>query len=322
MNRMMDGIPLRILVTGVTGQLGSDVFVQLLRRGYKAVGCGRRDMSIKSILPLDLQEDTEDLYYRADLTAEEEVRKMFEELRPDAVIHCAAWTAVDAAEDPQNKEAVFLTNVTASENLAQQCAQEHSKMLYVSTDYVFDGSGTRPWQAAEKSFSPVNAYGESKLQGEFAITRSLDRYFIVRTSWVFGRNGGNFVKTMKRLGAEGKKINVVCDQIGTPTYTQDLAALLCDMIETSKYGIYHATNEGGYISWYEFACEIFRQCGYTELPVPVTSEEYPAKARRPKNSRLDKSCLVQAGFSLLPDWKDALSRYLQEEKRAEELLNR
>ena len=243
----------------------------------------------------------------------ESVEKTIKEIKPDVVVHCAAWTAVNAAEDEENRDKVFAVNVEGTKNIARICKEIDAKMVYTSTDYVFDGQGTEPWKPDCKEYAPLNIYGQSKLDGEFAVSEILNKYFIVRIAWVFGTNGNNFIKTMLKVGKKFDTIRVVNDQIGTPTYTYDLARLLVDMIETDKYGYYHATNEGGYISWYDFACEIFRQAGYSTNVNPVTTEEYGiSKAKRPFNSRLDKTKLVENGFTPLPDWQDALKRYLDE----------
>ncbi len=248
-----------------------------------------------------------------DITDGDAVSKTVAEINPDALIHCAAWTAVDAAEDEENKQKVFAINENGTANLAKACRDIDCKMLYISTDYVFDGQGNTPWQADCKDYAPLNVYGDSKLKGELAVFETLDKYFIVRIAWVFGKNGNNFIKTMLNIGKKYDTLRVVNDQIGTPTYTFDLARLLADMVETDKYGYYHATNEGGYISWYDFACEIFRQAGYDTKIIPVTTAEYGlSKAARPFNSRLDKSKLAANGFEPLSDWKDALARYLKE----------
>ena len=234
-------------------------------------------------------------------------------VQPDAVIHCAAWTAVDAAEDEDNKEKVYAVNVIGTRNIAEVCKQLGCKMIYISTDYVFNGQGSNPWKADCKEYAPLNYYGKTKLEGELAVAELLEKFFIVRIAWVFGLNGKNFIKTMINVGKKYDSVRVVNDQIGTPTYTYDLARLLVDMVETDKYGYYHATNEGGYISWYDFTKEIYNQAGYTTNVVPVTTEEYGlSKAKRPHNSRLDKSKLTENGFELLPTWQDALSRYLKE----------
>lgn len=252
-------------------------------------------------------------YVQLDITDAESVEKTIKETKPDVVVHCAAWTAVDAAEDEENRDKVFAVNVEGTENIARICKEIDAKMVYTSTDYVFDGQGTEPWKPDCKEYAPLNIYGQSKLDGELAVSEILDKYFIVRIAWVFGTNGNNFIKTMLKVGKKFDTIRVVNDQIGTSTYTYDLARLLVDMIETDKYGYYHATNEGGYISWYDFACEIFRQAGYSTNVNPVTTEEYGiSKAKRPFNSRLDKTKLVENGFTPLPDWQDALKRYLDE----------
>jgi dTDP-4-dehydrorhamnose reductase len=283
---------MKVLVTGVKGQLGHDVFNELCARGYEAVGVDVEEM---------------------DITDAQSVDKMLSSVRPDAVIHCAAWTAVDAAEESENIEKVSLVNVQGTKNIAKACRAIGSKMMYISTDYVFDGQGTEPWEADCKEYAPLSVYGRTKLEGELAVAEALDAYFIVRIAWVFGINGKNFVKTMLALSEKYESLRVVDDQIGTPTYTFDLARLLVDMIETDKYGYYHATNEGGYISWADFAKEIFRQAKKTTAVIPVTTEEDGlSKARRPFNSRLDKSKLIEKGFAPLPDWKDALARYLFE----------
>ncbi|MDE7328453.1 MAG: dTDP-4-dehydrorhamnose reductase [Clostridia bacterium] len=281
---------MKVLVTGVTGQLGFDVVKELERRGHESIGVCVENM---------------------DITDEQQVCLVLQKVKPDAVVHCAAWTAVDAAED--NVEKVRLVNAVGTENIAKECSKLGCKMMYISTDYVFDGKGMQPWKPDCKDYKPLNVYGKTKLEGEFAVVNNLEKYFIVRIAWVFGKNGNNFIKTMLKLGQIHDKVRVVSDQIGTPTYTYDLARLLVDMIETDKYGFYHATNEGGYVSWYDFAKEIFRQAGYSTKVVPVTTAEYGlSKAARPYNSRLDKNKLVENGFELLPAWQDALTRYLKE----------
>ena len=292
---------MKVLVTGSKGQLGYDVIHELEKRNHTAVG-------------VDIEE--------MDITDSESVRQVITRAAPDAVIHCAAWTAVDAAEDEENRARVYKVNGDGTENIARVCQDLDIKMMYISTDYIFDGTGTKPWTPDCADYRPLNIYGDSKLRGEKAVTAFLSRFFIVRIAWVFGKNGSNFIKTMLKIGKTHDELRVVNDQIGTPTYTFDLARLLVDMIETEKYGIYHATNSGGYISWYDFACEIFRQAaadGHEEydehhLTVhPVTTKEYGlSKAARPFNSRLDKSKLEEKGFVPLPDWKDALHRYLRE----------
>lgn len=283
---------MKILVTGAKGQLGHDVVDELEKRGLIAVGV-----------------DIEDL----DITDREAVHAYVKKVNPDAVIHCAAWTAVDAAEDFENTEKVRAINSYGSLYLSEVCKEIDCKLLYTSTDYVFSGEGAEPWNAECIDFEPLNFYGQTKFEGEMAVRQLVEKHFIVRIAWVFGKNGNNFIKTMLNVGKKYDTLRVVNDQIGTPTYTYDLSRLLVDMIQTDKYGTYHATNEGGYISWYDFACEIFAQARYNTKVIPVTTEEYGlSKAKRPFNSRLDKSKLVKNGFAPLPDWKDALSRYLKE----------
>ena len=301
---------MKFFVTGVGGQLGHDVMNELKSRGHEGVGSdiqpeysGVQDGSDVCSMP----------YVQMDITDVASVEKVLKDVDPDVVVHCAAWTAVDAAEDEENKAKVFAINAQGTENIARICRELDCKMIYISTDYVFDGQGTTPWTPDCKDYAPLNFYGESKLKGELAVSSALEKYFIVRIAWVFGLNGKNFIKTMLNVGKKFDTVRVVNDQIGTPTYTLDLSRLLVDMAESDKYGYYHATNEGGYISWYDFTCEIFRQAGYKNNVVPVTTEEYGlSKAARPFNSRLDKSKLTEAGFKPLPDWKDALSRYLKE----------
>ena len=300
---------MKVLVTGVAGQLGHDVMNELAKRGYDGIGTDIAD-SYSGV-----QDNTAVVgmpYVRLDITDAESVEKTIKEIKPDAVVHCAAWTAVDAAEDEENRDKVFAVNVEGTKNIARICKEIDEKMVYTSTDYVFDGQGTEPWKPDCKEYAPLNIYGQSKLNSELAVSEILDKYFIVRIAWVFGTNGNNFIKTMLKVGKKFDTIRVVNDQIGTPTYTYDLARLLVDMIETDKYGYYHATNEGGYISWYDFACEIFRQAGYSTNVNPVTTEEYGiSKAKRPFNSRLDKAKLIENGFTPLPDWQEALKRYLE-----------
>lgn len=294
-----------ILVTGACGQLGYDVVKELNGRKQKVIAT--------DIFPemTDLPQDVR--YMPLDITEPKAAFEFFEKTRPDAVIHCAAWTAVDAAEEPENREKVFAVNAAGTRNIALACKEIGCKMLYISTDYVFDGRGSEPWQPDCDRFAPLNVYGQSKLEGELAVRELLERYFIVRIAWVFGKNGKNFVKTMLRFGKTHDSVRVVNDQIGTPTYTPDLAKLLADMIQTDRYGLYHATNEGGFISWYDFTKEIYRQAGLNTQILPVTTVEYGlSKARRPFNSRLDKSKLTEQGFRLLPDWKDAIHRYLSD----------
>lgn len=300
---------MKVFVTGVAGQLGYDVMNELARRGHEGIG--------SDIAPISADMP----YVQMDITDAESVEKIITECQPDAVIHCAAWTAVDAAEDEENKEKVYAINVTGTQNIASVCKKLDCKMMYISTDYVFDGEGTAPWEPDCKDYAPLCEYGRTKLEGELAVSSTLDKYFIVRIAWVFGVNGSNFIKTMLNVGKKYDTLRVVNDQIGTPTYTYDLARLLVDMIETEKYGYYHATNEGGYISWYEFAVEIFKTAvkqGHVKYArsnfevQPVTTAEYGvSKAKRPFNSRLDKSKLAEKGFELLPTWQDALERYMK-----------
>lgn len=301
---------MKVLVTGVAGQLGHDVMNDLHKRGYEGVGS---DIAPQYSGADDGTAVTKMDYIQMDITNSQEVTETIKKVNPDVVVHCAAWTAVDLAEESENKEKVMAINVGGTENIAKVCKELDCKMVYISTDYVFDGYGTRPWEEDCKDYAPLNVYGESKLMGEKVVSLNLEKYFIVRIAWVFGVNGNNFIKTMLNVGKKFDTLKVVNDQIGTPTYTYDLSRLLVDMIETDKYGYYHATNEGGYISWYDFACEIFKQAGYKTKVNPVTTEEYGvSKARRPFNSRLNKTKLVDNGFTPLPDWKDALNRYLKE----------
>ena len=301
---------MKVLVTGVAGQLGHDVMNELHKRGYEGVGS---DIAPQYSGADDGTAVTKMDYVQMDITNSEEVTETIKKVNPDVVVHCAAWTAVDLAEESENKEKVMAINVGGTENIARVCKELDCKMVYISTDYVFDGYGTRPWEEDCKDYAPLNVYGESKLMGEKVVSLNLEKYFIVRIAWVFGVNGNNFIKTMLKVGKKFDTLKVVNDQIGTPTYTYDLSRLLVDMIETDKYGYYHATNEGGYISWYDFACEIFKQAGYKTKVNPVTTEEYGvSKARRPFNSRLNKTKLADNGFTPLLDWKDALSRYLKE----------
>lgn len=310
---------MKVLVTGVAGQLGHDVMNELAARGYEGIGsdikeayAGIQDGTAVTTMP----------YVAMDITDEKSVKEVLVSVNPDVVIHCAAWTAVDLAEDEDKKEIVYAVNAKGTENIAKICKELDAKMVYTSTDYVFDGQGEKPWEPDCKDYKPLSVYGQTKLDGELAVSSILEKYFIVRIAWVFGKNGKNFIKTMLNVGKTHDKLTVVCDQIGTPTYTFDLARLLVDMVETEKYGYYHATNEGGYISWYDFTKEIFRQAvelGHEEyreerLTVkPVTTAEYGiSKAARPFNSRLDKSKLAECGFKPLPTWQDALRRYLKE----------
>ncbi len=300
---------MKVFVTGVGGQLGHDVMNELASRGIEGIGSdiqpaysGIDDGSAVTRMP----------YVPLDITDRAAVEKAIADSGADAVVHCAAWTAVDAAEDPENRPKVMAINVDGTRNIAAAVKKAGAKMIYISTDYVFDGQGTAPWKPDCKDYAPLNVYGESKLGGEMAVSETLDKYFIVRIAWVFGLNGKNFIRTMLNVGKTHDEVRVVNDQIGTPTYTLDLARLLVDMVQTEKYGYYHATNEGGYISWYDFTCEIYRQAGMKTKVTPVTTAEYGlSKAARPFNSRLDKSKLAENGFTPLPDWKDAVSRYLR-----------
>lgn len=301
---------MKVFVTGVAGQLGHDVMNELALRGYEGIGS---DLAPEYSGAQDGSAVTKMAYVPLDITDANMVEETITAVKPDVVVHCAAWTAVDLAEDEDKVAKVRAINAAGTENIAKICKKLNCKMVYISTDYVFDGQGTEPWQPDCRDYKPLNVYGQTKLEGELAVSGNLDRYFIVRIAWVFGVNGKNFIKTMLNLGKKYDTIRVVNDQIGTPTYTFDLARLLVDMIETEKYGYYHATNEGGYISWYDFACEIFKQAGYTANVIPVTTEEYGlSKAARPFNSRLDKSKLTETGFAPLPAWQDALTRYLKE----------
>lgn len=310
---------MKVLVTGVGGQLGHDVMNELAKRGYEGVGSdiqevysGIQDHTAVTAMP----------YVQMDITDGASVARVMRQVKPDVMVHCAAWTAVDLAEDEDKQPVVRAINAGGTENIVKLCKELDCKMVYLSTDYVFDGQGTEAWEPDCKDYAPLNVYGKTKLEGELAVSEALEKYFIVRIAWVFGKNGKNFIKTMLNVGKTHDRLTVVNDQIGTPTYTFDLARLLVDMIETDRYGYYHATNEGGYISWYDFTKEIFRQAvelGHPEYSedrlsvVPVTTEEYGvSKAARPFNSRLDKSKLVQNGFEPLPDWRDALARYLGE----------
>lgn len=301
---------MKIFVTGVCGQLGHDVVNNAAARGYEAVGS---DIQPEYSGIADGSAVTSAPYVQLDITDKEAVKTVISEIKPDVIIHCAAWTAVDVAEDEENREKVHSINALGTGYIAEAAKSVDAKMLYLSTDYVFDGKGERPWAPDDKCYAPLNVYGQSKLDGELAVSSVLDKFFIVRIAWVFGLNGKNFIKTMINVGKTHDTVRVVNDQIGTPTYTLDLARLLVDMVETDKYGYYHATNEGGYISWYDFCCEFYKQYGLNTKVIPVTTEEYGlSKAARPFNSRLDKSKLVQAGFKPLPDWKDAVKRYLAE----------
>lgn len=301
---------MKVFVTGVCGQLGHDVMSELAKRGHEGIGsdiaaqyAGVADGSAVVSMP----------YVQLDITDRDAVQQTITAVHPDAVVHCAAWTAVDLAEDEDKIDKVRAINAAGTKYIAEACKAAGCKMMYISTDYVFNGQGTEPWQPDCKEYQPLNVYGQTKLEGELAVAGLLEKYFIVRIAWVFGLNGKNFIRTMLNVGKTHDTVRVVNDQIGTPTYTLDLARLLVDMIETEKYGYYHATNEGGYISWYDFTCEIFRQAGYTTKVVPVTTAEYGvSKAARPFNSRLDKSKLAEQGFTPLPDWRDAVARFLAE----------
>ncbi len=300
---------MKVFVTGVAGQLGHDVMNELAARGHEGIGTdllpqysGIQDGSAVCTMP----------YVSLDITDAEAVARTVRELQPEVIVHCAAWTAVDLAEDEDKQEKVERINAFGTRCLAEAAKAVDAKFIYISTDYVFDGQGTEPWQPDCRDYAPLNVYGKTKLEGELAVSELLEKYFIVRIAWVFGLNGKNFIKTMLNVGKTHDTVRVVNDQIGTPTYTLDLARLLVDMLETEKYGYYHATNEGGYISWYDFTKEIYRQAGLSTEVLPVTTAEYGlSKAARPYNSRLDKSKLVEMGFEPLPTWQDALARYLK-----------
>ena len=301
---------MKVFVTGVGGQLGHDVMNELAKRGYEGVGSDIQPVysGVQDGTPV-----TKAPYISLDITDAESVKNVITEVNPDVVVHCAAWTAVDMAEDDDKVEKVRAINAGGTQNIADVCKTLGCKMMYISTDYVFDGQGTEPWDPDCKDYNPINVYGKTKLEGELAVANTLEKYFIVRIAWVFGKNGKNFIKTMLKVGQTPDEVRVVNDQIGTPTYTFDLARLLVDMVETEKYGYYHATNEGGYISWYDFTKEIYRVAGYSTKVTPVTTEEYGlSKAARPFNSRLDKSKLVENGFEPLPTWQDAVRRYVDE----------
>lgn len=296
---------MKVLVTGTSGQLGYDVMMELASRGYDGIGADRSDS------------DAEFEHVVLDITDVEKVSETVNEIKPDVIVHCAAWTNVDGAEAPENYDKVMAVNVEGTANLAKAAKEVDAKFMYISTDYVFNGQGEKPWQPDDKDYAPLNVYGESKLKGELEVSKILDKYFIVRIAWVFGKNGNNFIKTMIRVGETHDTVEVVADQVGTPTYTYDLARLLVDMIETDKYGYYHATNEGGYISWADFAEEIYKDANMDVKVVAVSTEDYEKKAgktvaKRPFNSRLDKSKLKEAGFEPLPDWQDAVKRYIEE----------
>lgn len=301
---------MKYFVTGVSGQLGHDVMNELAKRGYEGVGSdiapaygGVQDGTAVTTMP----------YVSLDITDKAAVEKVITDVNPDVIVHCAAWTAVDMAEDDDKVAKVRAVNAGGTQNIADVAKKLNCKMIYISTDYVFNGQGTEPWKPDCKDYAPLNVYGQTKLEGELAVANTLEKYFIVRIAWVFGKNGRNFIKTMLKVGKTHDEVRVVNDQIGTPTYTFDLARLLVDMSETEKYGYYHATNEGGYISWYDFTKEIYKDAGYTTKVIPVTTEEYGlSKAARPFNSRLDKSKLVENGFKPLPTWQDAVARYIKE----------
>lgn len=296
-------------ITGINGQLGHDMMLELARRGYRAIGSGSAERCLCGDAVANMP------YIQLNITDRETVLDAVASLRPDVILHCAAWTNVDGAEDEENRAKVDAVNHLGTQYLAEAARAVDAKMIYVSTDYVFNGQGTEPWKPDDKSYAPLNIYGQSKLDGELAVANTLEKHFIVRTAWAFGLNGKNFVKTMVNVGRTHDTVRVVSDQIGTPTYTKDLARLLADMAESDKYGYYHATNEGGYISWYDFTKEIYRQAGIDTAVIPVSTAEYGlSKAKRPFNSRLDKSKLIESGFQPLPDWKDALNRYLWEAK--------
>ena len=301
---------MKIFVTGVGGQLGHDVVNNAISRGHECIGS---DIAAQYSGVTDGSAVVTAPYVQLDITDKEAVQKTIEEIKPDVIIHCAAWTAVDAAEDEENRVKVDAINHLGTQYIADAVKAVDAKMLYLSTDYVFDGKGERPWEPDDKCYAPLNVYGQSKLDGELAVASTLEKYFIVRIAWVFGLNGKNFIKTMINVGKTHDVVRVVSDQVGTPTYTVDLARLLVDMVETEKYGYYHATNEGGYISWYDFCVEFYKQYGLNTTVIPVSTEEYGlSKAARPENSRLDKSKLTAVGFKPLPTWQDAVSRYLKE----------
>ena len=303
---------MRVLVTGAAGQVGCEVVQALKKRGHFVIGSSTRETTGGEV----------DAWVRLDITDAEAVKETLASVRPDAVIHCAAWTKVDLAEEPAKKETVYATNVAGTKQIAQMCKELGCKMLFISTDYVFDGTGELPWEPDDTICQPVNVYGQTKYEGEQIVSSLLEQYFIVRIAWLFGIYGENFVKTMLNVGKKYDTVRVVRDQIGTPTYAYDVAQLLAEMIESEQYGYYHATNEGGYISWYDFTCEIYRQAGYATKVVPVTTEEYGlSKAARPRNSRMNNKKLLEKGFSLLPDWKDALARYLKNAFEMENDLN-
>ena len=305
---------MKVFVTGVNGQLGHDVMNELAKRGHIGIGS---DIAPEYAGVADDSAVTKMPNVSLDITDSSKVSEIIKSLKPDAVVHCAAWTAVDLAEDEDKKEKVRDINVNGTKYIAKACKEVDAKMVYLSTDYVFDGQGEKPWKPDDSNYKPLNVYGQTKLEGELAVSSILDKYFIVRIAWVFGLNGKNFIKTMVNVAKNHDEVRVVNDQIGTPTYTLDLAVLLIDMIETNKYGYYHATNDdgGNYISWYDFTKEIYSQANINTRVIPVSTQEYGlSKAKRPFNSRLDKSKLIENGFNLLPTWQDAVSRYLKEAK--------
>ncbi len=302
---------MRFFITGINGQLGHDVAEAACARGHEVYGSDITE-AYSGIAKLNCQLKG---YDRLDITDEKSTLSLILDIKPDVVVHCAAWTAVDKAEEDDCRDTVMRVNSDGTRNIAKACSQTGCKLIYISTDYVFDGEGTKPWKPDDKNYSPINQYGLSKLMGEEAVSELLDKYYIVRISWVFGLNGSNFVKTMMKLSKNHDTLRVVNDQIGLPTYTKDLAVLITDMAETGEYGYYHACNSGDYISWYDFACEIFRQSDTDINVVPVSTAEYGlSKAARPKNSRLDTGKLSENGYHTLPDWRDALKRYLAELK--------
>ncbi|MCM1493710.1 MAG: dTDP-4-dehydrorhamnose reductase [Muribaculaceae bacterium] len=299
---------MKVFVTGVNGQLGHDVMKELAARGYAATGSDLKETYC------GVMDGAESMpYVPLDITDAAAVERVLTEVAASVIVHCAAWTAVDMAEDDRLADQVRAVNVRGTANIAGLCKRLGCKLIYVSTDYVFDGQGNEPWKPDSREYRPLNFYGRTKLEGEQAVSGTLEKYFIVRTAWAFGLNGDNFIRTMIRVGKTHDSVRVVNDQFGTPTYTRDLARLLADMAETDKYGYYHATNEGGYISWYEFCRECYRQYGLDTKVIPVTTAEYGlSTAARPFNSRLDRRKLVEAGFAPLPPWQDAVARYLEE----------
>lgn len=301
---------MKVFVTGVAGQLGHDVMNEVAKRGYIGVGSDIADNynGIQDGSPVTIME-----YIPMDITNQANVEEVMSNVNPDVVVHCAAWTAVDLAEDESFVEKVIAVNVTGTKNIAEVCKNLDCKMIYISTDYVFDGQGETPWTPDCKDYNPLNVYGQTKLEGELAVSSLLEKYYVVRTAWVFGLNGKNFIKTMINVGKTQDEVRVVNDQIGTPTYSYDIARLLVDMCESDKYGYYHATNEGGFISWYDFCVEFYKQYGLQTKVIPVSTEEYGVSvAARPFNSRLEKTKLVENGFVPLPTWQNAISRYLKE----------